>query len=141
MMERMVEPDARDRVQCPVRPPLDGAADHLEGTRIAQIGVRRIAEQVPRELIEQQDQRESTLGRILPVPEFAGDGARQKIAEPGADFVVDRLAALVPEFAPREGGLEALQAVAEPERRDVIDDFAAHDRLLPDLLRPRRGAL
>ena len=55
VMERMPEPDPRDRMQRPVESPFDGVVDDLEGAGIACIGFDSAAIEVPCELVEQED--------------------------------------------------------------------------------------
>ena len=130
VMERVIEPDRRDRMQRPVEFPIDGMVDRLEGARVARVGVDRAAIDVPGELVEQQDESERAVRCVPPSRELARAGARQQVAEAVPDLFVDLRTAPVPPAVAGQGLLRTVAAVAEPEGADVDDDLGVHAGIL-----------
>ena len=121
MVKRVVEPDAGHRVQRGVQPAPDGVFDDLEGPGIAVVGPDRAAMDVPRELVQKQDESQRAVRCFLPVRELgvAVAGARDQVAETRPDLAVDAGTAPVPPVAAGRGPFRAVQTVREPEIVDL----------------------
>ena len=115
MMERVVKPNPGDGGERGIKLSFDGPVDNFESTSVAPIGPRRIAVRVSRELVEQQDQRQRTVGRGLPCHKFTRAGSWDEVAETGAYVVVDERASLIPPVAAVRRRFGAVQAGAEPK--------------------------
>ncbi len=115
MMEGVIEPNSRYGGECGVELLFDGGGHNFEGMDIALIGPWRIAINVSRELVEQQDKRQRAVGRGLPCGKFTGAGLGYEVAEPGAYVIVHGRTAPIPPVSSGGRRCRALEAGAEPE--------------------------
>lgn len=101
--------------------PVEFARDrrHRDAACLCVRGVRqlRVAVDVTRELVQQEQQREAAPGSVGPVVELVGARLRHEGAEARADLLVEAVAAAEPFLAGR--------GVREPEGQDLVD-FGVH---------------
>ena len=126
VMERRVEEGAHRRLERHLVAARHGDARRHQRRGIAAIGLDRLAVDVPRELVAEDDQRQRPVRRVGPGRELARHGALDQAAEALADLGVEGGCALPPDLAPL-----AVLGMAErevPEIEDVADGVghAAH---------------
>src|SRR5437016_5198751 len=98
MLKRHVQEPSLDRNQRAIRASRDGLLGDRKRLRVAGESARRIAKAVARELIEQDDARESA-PRRRPVFESAGEGGLDHRAESGPQLRVERRVLAEPEIS------------------------------------------
>ena len=90
---------------------------------ITEICIRRTTVQVAGELIEQQDQRQRTVRRRLPIHQFAVTRLWYEILKTLPNLVIDLLTTLVPEVPPAASRLKPLKARPQPKIDNLRDGF------------------
>ncbi len=135
MLERHVEEDAQRHGCRLIVAGGDGALRREARQTIGSEGVRRIPVDVARDLIEQEDQRQGALRRLVPRRPFTPRCNMVSGFKPGAEQGVEAVVALEPLFRPGPGpeGDDVFRADAHgPER-------AEHDWIIQERFR-RPGA-
>jgi hypothetical protein len=128
VLERQVQEHALDRPQRAVRALRERAQAPAERERVGRERVRRVAERVAGELVEQHDQREQPARLRGPAVELAAGSGCDRRPEALGDLAVDRGVLAPPErlAGRREGAVVRL--LTEPERQNLARLHAARGR-------------
>jgi hypothetical protein len=137
VLERDVEEPALDRGELPVEAARERSPGDLPRARVARERARRAAEEVSRQLVEEDLERDRALRRLLPGGEVSAERALDERREAPAAFRVEGRVLREPALARRT----ALRIVrgAEPELENLPDGTLVRGRLASILLAADQG--
>jgi hypothetical protein len=124
VLERQVQEARLERVQRAVEAGRERGLGRLEREAVVREGARAAAEQVPRELVERDHQRERRARGRAPGVERTARRAIRKSREARLDLAVHLGRAVEPEAHALGHGLRRVEVGPEPEREQLVRRLA-----------------